>query len=109
MHKILISLAAAGIVGLAGCQGGAAVKSEAPTQAAKPSISPEASQALSQAEADVKSAHAQKALWVPAEAALNDAKKAAEKGDSAAVIKLSKTASDEAKLGIAQLQYPITK
>ncbi|TCV90128.1 hypothetical protein [Sulfurirhabdus autotrophica] len=109
MHKILIALAAAGIVSLAGCQGGAAVKSEAPTQAAKPSISPEASKTLSQAEADVKSAQAQKALWLTADAALKDAKKAAEKGDSEAVIKNSKTASEQSKLGIAQLQYPVTK
>ena len=109
MHKILIALATAGLVSLAGCQGGAAVKTEAPSQAQKPAISEEASKALAQAGADVKAAQAQKALWVTAEDALKKAKEAAEKGDSAAVIKHSKTASDQAKLGISQLQYPISK
>ena len=109
MHKILIALVTAGLVSLAGCQGSAAVKTEAPAQAQMPTISPEASQALAQAEADVKAAQAQKALWTTAEDALKKAKAAAEKGDSATVIKSSKTASEQAKLGISQLQYPITK
>ncbi|MEW5944068.1 MAG: hypothetical protein AB1710_09510 [Pseudomonadota bacterium] len=71
-------------------------------------LSDEASQALAKAEADVKEARAQKALWTTAADALKNAREAAEEGDSAAVIKFSATASEHARLGIGQTKYPLT-
>jgi len=110
MHKFLIALAAASLVGLAGCQGGGmATKQDTPAQPAKPAISEDASKALTQAEADVKSAKSKNALWTTAADELKKAQDAAAKGDSAAVIKHAKTASDHAKLGIEQTKYPLTK
>lgn len=105
MHKLLIALASA-VVLLVGCQGGAAVKSDS---AAKAAISDEANKALVQAEADVKAAKAAGHLWTTADQALKDAKEAAAKGDSAAVIKNAKTASEQAKLGAGQASYPPKK
>jgi len=77
--------------------------------AAATPVSEEASQALSKAEADVKQANAKGALWTTATDALKKAKEAAVKGDSSATLKLSKTASDQAHLGMEQLNYPLTK
>lgn len=117
MTKLMIALAGVAVLGFAGCQGGAPVKQEAPQAAAKPPAAPEAAmpalsaqagQALAQAEADVKAAQQQHALWTTAQDALKHAKAAAEKKDSAAVIKYSKVASEQANLGIAQKQYPVT-
>lgn len=111
MRNFVIALAALGALLLGGCQGnGAAVKPGAPTaEAAKPALSDEARQALGKAETDVKEAKAQKALWTTAEAALKKAQEAAAKGDSAAVLKFSKTASEQARLGLEQKNYPSTK
>lgn len=110
MHKILIALATFGVALLAGCQGSSAVKPEAPAaEAAKPALSDEAKQALAKAEADVKEAKAQKSLWTTAEDSLKKAKDAAAKGDSAATLKFSKTASEQARLGLSQKSYPSTK
>lgn len=103
MQKLLIALAGASALFLAGCQS-APVKSE-PARAA---ISDDAAKALAQAEADVKQAKAKDALWTTAAEALKEAQEAAKKGDSATVIKEAKMASDQAKLGIGQLSYPIT-
>lgn len=77
--------------------------------AAATPVSEEASQALSKAEADVKQAKAKGALWTTATDALKKAKEAAAKGDSATTLKLSKNASDQARLGMEQLNYPLTK
>ena len=101
--QILITLAAAGILALAGCQ-------TAPTQAtaAGPTISDEAKAALAKAEADVKAAHAKAALWTTAEDALKAAQDAAKKGDSDAVIKDARRASEQAALGMGQTAYPVT-
>lgn len=100
--QILIALAAAGIVALSGCQ-------SAPTKeaAAAPTISDEAKAALAKAEADVKAADSKKALWTTAEDALKAAKEAEKKGDSAAVIKEAKKASDHASMGTSQKAYPV--
>jgi murein lipoprotein len=70
-------------------------------------LSQPAQQALKQAQADIKDAKAQDALWTPAQAALKNAQKAAAAGDSEAVVKFSKKASEMAKLGIAQTHYPM--
>lgn len=117
MKKHIIALAGTGLLILAGCQASDPVKPEAPQPAAKAEapkaapapakLSEEASQALAKAEADVKAAQAKKALWTTAQDALKQAKAAAEKNDSAAVIKHAREASEQAQLGIAQTQYPV--
>ncbi|MCE5182506.1 MAG: hypothetical protein LLG15_11960 [Betaproteobacteria bacterium] len=95
---------------LGGCQGSGAVKPEAVSaEAAKPALSEEARQELAKAEIDVKEAKARKALWTTAEDALKKAKESAAKFDSAATLKHSKMASELARLGIAQLSYPLAK
>jgi hypothetical protein len=76
---------------------------------AKAAISAEAQAALSAAQADVKTAKAKNALWTTADNALKAAEAAAGKGDSATVLKDSKVASDQAKKGLAQLNYPELK
>lgn len=118
MSKIMIALLGSGLLVLTGCQGSAPVKPDVPQAAVKTESAPkaetpkalseEAKQALAQAEADVKAAQAKKALWTTAQDALKQAKAAAEKMDSAAVIKHAKVASEHAQLGIAQSQYPVT-
>src|SRR5512135_2759529 len=99
MQKLLFALISAGLIAL-GCA--EAMANDAPV------ISDEAKQALSKAEADVKEAQAKDALWTTAQDALKKAKEAADKGDSAAVIKDSHKASEHAQLGIKQLSYPPT-
>lgn len=119
MNKTVIALLGVLLLALAGCQGSAPVKPEAPqvpakvesapkAEAPKAQLSDEATQALAKAEADVKAAQAKKALWTVAQDALKQAKAAAEKHDSAAVIKHAKMASEYAQMGIAQTQYPLT-
>lgn len=116
MRNILIPLATFCIVLLGGgCQRSGTVKPDAPAAEAvkpaqpAPTLSEEAKQALAEAEADVKEAKAQKSLWTTAEDALKKAKDAAAKGDSAATLKFSKTASEQARLGLSQKSYPSTK
>lgn len=101
--QMFITLAAAGLLTLAGCQ-------SAPTKeaAAGPVLSDEAKAALAKAEADVKAANAKAALWTTAEDALKAAQAAAKKGDSAAVVKEARTASEHAALGMGQTAYPPT-
>lgn len=113
MRNILISIISFGFLLLGGCQGGGPAKpdpSAAPAaEAAKPAFSEEARQALAKAEADIKEAKAQRALWTTAEDALKKAQEAAAKGDSAATLKFSKAASEYARLGLMQKTYPLTK
>lgn len=97
---LLIAAAVAGMLSLAGCQ-------SAPPAPAKAELNDEAKIALAWAESDVKTAQSQGALWTTANNALKAAKEAAEKGDSAAVIKNAKTASTHAKLGIEQKKLPL--
>lgn len=101
--QIFITLAAAGLLTLAGCQ-------SAPTKeaAAGPAISDEAKAALAKAEADVKAASAKGALWTTAEDALKAAQEAAKKGDNATVIADARKASEHAALGMGQTAYPPT-
>lgn len=99
--QIFITLAAAGVLTLAGCQ-------SAPTkEAAGMGISDEAKAALAKAEADVKAASAKAALWTTADNALKAAQAAAKKGDSATVIKDARVASEQAALGMGQTAYPV--
>lgn len=113
MHKIMIALAGAGLLTLAGCASTPPVKAEAPQAPAKAQAAPqaqltdEAKQALAKAEADIKAAQDRKALWMPAQDALKKAKAAAKGHDSAMVIKHAKEASELAQLGIEQTKYPV--
>jgi murein lipoprotein len=100
--QILIALAAAGVLAVAGCQ-----SAPTTTAAAAPTISDEAKAALAKAEADTKAADAKKALWTTAQDALKAAQEAAKKGDSAAVLKNAKLASDHSKMGLDQKAYPL--
>lgn len=122
LNRFTIALAGAAALSLAGCQGAALDKPEASTTPDKPeastasgkpraepaALSAEAAEALAKAEADVKAAQDQKALWTTALEALKLAKAAAAQYDSAAVVRYSRVASEQAKLGIAQTQYPLT-
>lgn len=113
MQKTMFMLAAAGLLTLAGCASTTPAKPEvekapAKVEAPKPQLSDEAKKALAEAEADVKAAQEKDALWTTARDALKQAKEAAKKMDSAEVIKNAKIASEHAKLGIAQTQYPPT-
>ena len=101
--QILIAAAMVGMLSLGGCQ----TAPPAPATPAKVVLSDEAQIALAWAESDVKAAQSQGALWTTADSALKAAKEAATKGDNAAVIKNSKTASAHAKLGIEQKKLPL--
>ena len=102
MSKVLLALTSAALIALAGC----ATQQATP---AKPALSAEAKAALTAAEAAHKDAMAKFALWTTADNALKAAKEAAEKGDSATVLKQSKIVQDHTKMGIAQLDYPMLK
>ena len=104
MQKSLLAAVAAGLLTLSACQ-----TTPAPAPAAKAELSDDAKIALSWAEADVKEAAKAEAVWTTATDALKKAKEAAAKGDSEATIKLAKTASAQAKLGIGQTKYPLVK
>ena len=109
MSKVLLALTSVALLGLSGCADLQSTKPAEKPAAAKPALSAEAQAALSAAQADVKAAKAQNALWTTAEAALKAAEGAAEKGDSATVLKQAKLASDHVKKGMAQLNYPTLK
>ena len=102
MSKVLLALTSAALIALSGC----ATQQATP---AKPALSAEAKAALTAAEAAHKDAMAKFALWTTADAALKAAKEAAEKGDSATVIKQSKIVQEHTKMGIAQLDYQMLK
>lgn len=105
MKKNLIASSLLALL-VAGCATAPEPQADAAPAAAQTGLSAEASAALAQARADVKEAKTKEALWTTAADALEDAEKAAEKGDSATVMKASARASDQAKLGLAQLSYP---
>lgn len=115
MSNSFILLAISTSLLLASCQSSGPVVSEAApavapvAEVAKPVLSEEASKSLAQAEADIKAAKSQTALWTTAEDALKKAKESAAQYDSAATLKFSKTASKFAEMGIAQKNYPSTK
>lgn len=110
MPRILFALSSAALIGLAGCASHPPPRAETSSaEPAKPALTPEAQVALATAQADVKAARARNALWTTAESALKAAEAAAEKGDSATVLKQSALASNQAKLGMEQLNYPPIK
>ena len=114
MNSKIVSAAAVSLIALfmTGCSATPSKSAEAPkapAAAAGPSISPEAQKALTQAEADIKSAKSKFALWTTAETAFKSAQEAAKAGDSAGVIKMANYASDQVKLGFAQQSYPTTE
>lgn len=74
-----------------------------------PLITAEAQAALAAAEADVKKAKAEFALWTTAESAFKAAQESAKTGDSEAVIKQAKKASALVELGLKQKSYPSTE
>lgn len=109
----LAVLLAALVAGISGCATApqAETKAAAPAPAAapaKPALSAEASAVLAKAEADVKMAKSKFALWSTAQKALENAQAAAKEGDSAKVLKEAAIASSQVKLGIAQIDYPLT-
>lgn len=107
MQKVLIALACTTLIGLAGCATpDNAAKSAEVTSSGKAALSEEAKAALGAAQADAKAAKAKNALWTTADAALKAAQKAAEEGDSAAVLKQSAIVRAHVKLGMEQLSYP---
>lgn len=100
MRKVLFALTAASLLAMSGC----AVQEEKP---AAPQISAGAKAALAAAEAAVKKAKDNDALWSTAEDALKKAKEAEKKGDSAGVASASELAKKQAELGLAQKNYPV--
>ena len=106
MKKSLLAIVAGGLLVLSACQ---TTPPPTPAATAKAEINDEAKNALAWAESDVKDAAKVNALWTTADNALKAAKEAAAKGDSAATLKNAKTASAQAKLGLAQTKYPLVK
>ena len=98
--QLLIAAMVAGMFSLTGCQ-------TTPATPAKAQINDDAKIALAWAEADVKEAGKEGALWTGAAGALKAAKEAAAKGDSNTTIKDAKQASAQAKLGMAQKKDPL--
>ncbi len=114
MSKVLLALTSAALLGLAGCADmNAKTSDSAPAaksaEAAKPAISAEAEAALAAAQADVKDAKAKNILWTTSENALKAAEAAADKGDSATVLKQAKLASDHVQKARVQASYPMLK
>jgi hypothetical protein len=114
MSKVLLALTSVALLGLSGCAdlyvNKPAAKPEAKAaEPAKPTISAEAQAALTAAQAAAKDAKAKNALWTTAENALKAAEAAAEKGDSATVLKETKLANDQIQKGLGQLNYPMLK
>ena len=65
-----------------------------------------ASGALAEAEAAVRAAAAKHALWTTAEEALEAARSACANGEYADAANAARRAAEQARLGIAQTQYP---
>lgn len=89
---------------LGGAMGSGVHAAENPAQAA---LTPEASEALSNAVFVVAMAKGKGALWTTAAGALAEAQDAAKKQDSGAVSRYASVASEQAFLGMAQLGYPL--
>ena len=80
---------------------GPAAANEAPptTDAAKA--------AVEEAEAAMKHANAERALWTSAEDAMRRARRALQEGNAAAALEQALLARKQAELGIAQKSYPL--
>lgn len=85
----------------------AAMPASASENAAGAGLTPDAQQALAGAESAVDLAKRKRALWTTALAALVEARAAAKKQDSGAVVKYAAVASEQAFLGLAQIGYPV--
>jgi flagellar basal body L-ring protein FlgH len=110
MSKVLLALTSVALLGLSGCADTAKKEmADSKPAASASAISPEAQAALSAAKADVKNVKSKNALWTTSDGALKAAEEAAAKGDSATVLKEAKWASDQAKLSLNQLNYPVLK
>jgi flagellar basal body L-ring protein FlgH len=110
MSKVLLALTSVALLGLSGCADTAKKEmADSKPAASASAISPEAQAALSAAQADVKNVKSKNALWTTSDGALKAAEEAAAKGDSATVLKEAKWASDQAKLSLNQLNYPVLK
>lgn len=98
------------LLALGGCAGTTEKEAAKPAaEAAKPGqISAEAQAALDKAKADVKRAGDEDGLWTTAADSLKAAEEAAKKGDSAAVLKNAKKASEHVEIGLKQTKYPLT-
>jgi predicted nuclease with RNAse H fold len=63
--------------------------------------------AVAQAQAAVKLAADQRALWTSAEEALRKARRALREGNAAMAVELARFAQKQSELGIAQKDYPL--
>jgi len=63
--------------------------------------------AVAQAQAAVKLAAEQRALWTSAEDALRKARRALQEGNTAMAVELARFAQKQSELGIAQKGYPL--
>lgn len=101
------------LLALAGCAGNETQPGNTATAAVTTpepaSLNPQARAALDQAEAIAEQARSAHALWTTADSALRKAREAAQAGDSAMVLQQAKTAADQARLGLAQKNYPSTE
>jgi hypothetical protein len=101
------------LMALAGCAGNETQPGNttppAVTTTGPSSLTPQARAALDLAEAIVEQARSAHALWTTADSALSKAREAAQAGDSAMVLLHAKTAADQARLGLAQKNYPSTE
>jgi hypothetical protein len=80
----------------------------AAVSAADPEAADQARTAIAAAEKALAQAAAERALWTSAEEALRRARSALEAGDTDTARKLAATATEQARLGLAQKQYPLT-
>ena len=114
-HIVTLTAIAALTAGLSACSSTPTQTASAPAapakpaEPAKPALTPEAQAAFAAAEADVKKAKAEFALWTTTDKAFKAAQESAKAGDSAAVLKQSKTVSDLVKLAMEQKNYPSTE
>jgi hypothetical protein len=72
-----------------------------------PVAADEAEAAVADAQAWVKQAQAERALWTSAEDALRKARHALQEGDRAMAVEQARIAQKQAELGIAQKSYPL--
>jgi hypothetical protein len=66
----------------------------------------QAQEALQRAEQAVQRAREQRSLWTTAQAALEQARSAAVRGDYAEAVRAARFATEQAELGVAQRAYP---
>jgi PBP1b-binding outer membrane lipoprotein LpoB len=111
MSKALLTLTSVALLALSlpGCANTPETKMDSKPAATASAISTEAQAALSAAQAAVKDVKSKNVEWTTSDSALKAAEEAAAKGDSATVLKQAKWASDQAKLALGQMNYPVLK